>query len=257
MRLLVSVRSRDEASAALAGGADVIDAKDPASGALGAVSPHVLREICECVGGTRLVTAALGDADAIAVRNPPDSDERALETMTRVFVEAGATLVKIAFPWTSPSASLRALLRAAVRGARAGAADGAARDCGVVAVAYAEAETMMITEIAKNAADAGAVGVLLDTANKSGPGLRGLVSDTALTAWVAAAHDRGLLAAVAGKLTADDLPFVRDAGADIAGVRSAACTGGRRGVVDAERVGLLRRACRSDSAPAGRRRVRL
>ena len=93
------------------------------------------------------------------------------------------------------------------------------------------------------AAGEGAIGVLLDTANKSGPGLRGLVSHAALTAWIAAAHDRGLLAAVAGKLTADDLLYVRDAGADIAGVRGAACVGDRSGVVTAERVGLLRRAC--------------
>ena len=45
MRLLVSVASATEASAALAGGADVIDAKNPLAGALGAVSVGVLREI--------------------------------------------------------------------------------------------------------------------------------------------------------------------------------------------------------------------
>jgi uncharacterized protein (UPF0264 family) len=264
MRLLVSVRSAAEAAAALAGGADVIDAKDPASGALGAVSPHVLREICECVSGTRLVTAALGDADAIAVGNLPDSDERALETMTRVFVEAGAALVKVGFPSTSGPAAARRLLRAAVHAVRAAAGTtGVWHDSGVVAVAYADDcrgrrdRRDYFLELSDVAADAGAVGVLLDTANKSGPGLRGLVSETALTAWVAAAHDRGLLAAVAGKLTADDLPFVRDAGADIAGVRSAACTGGRRGAVNAERVRLLGRAYLSEQAPAGDRPVTL
>jgi uncharacterized protein (UPF0264 family) len=122
-------------------------------------------------------------------------------------------------------------------------------------VAYADSDTTMSLALLDMASEAGAIGVLLDTANKAGPGLRGLVPDAAVTAWVAAAHDRGLLAAVAGKLTADDLPFVRDAGADIAGVRSAACTGGRNGVVHAERVRLLRRACRSETAPAGHRRI--
>ena len=48
---------------------------------------------------------------------------------------------------------------------------------------------------------------------------------------------------LAGKLAAPELPFVRDAGADIAGVRGAACDGGRTGHVTAARVRLLRHAC--------------
>ena len=36
MQLLVSVSDGDEAAAALAGGADIIDAKDPVAGPLGA-----------------------------------------------------------------------------------------------------------------------------------------------------------------------------------------------------------------------------
>ena len=66
------------------------------------------------------------------------------------------------------------------------------------------------------------------------------IEPRALAAWVADAHDAGLLVALAGKLTADDLTFVRDAGADIAGVRGAACDGGRTGRVTADKVRLLR-----------------
>src|SRR5205823_2135975 len=62
MRLLVSVRGPVEACAALAGGADVIDAKDPACGALGAVSAERLAAIRRTVGAARPVSAALGDA---------------------------------------------------------------------------------------------------------------------------------------------------------------------------------------------------
>ena len=51
MRLLVSVRSEEEARAALAGGAEIIDAKEPSRGALGAVEIGVLREIVR--GGER------------------------------------------------------------------------------------------------------------------------------------------------------------------------------------------------------------
>jgi uncharacterized protein (UPF0264 family) len=44
-------------------------------------------------------------------------------------------------------------------------------------------------------------------------------------------------------LQADDLGFVRDAGADIAGVRGAACEGGRTGRVTADKVRALRMLC--------------
>ena len=93
------------------------------------------------------------------------------------------------------------------------------------------------------AARAGAAGVLLDTFDKRRGGLRDLVAPHALGAWVATAHDAGLFVALAGKLTASDLPFVRDAGADIAGVRGAACDGGRDGHVTTARVRALRSKC--------------
>ena len=62
MQLLVSVASAAEAGTALTGGADIIDAKNPLGGALGAVSVEVLRDIHAAVAGARPVTAALGDA---------------------------------------------------------------------------------------------------------------------------------------------------------------------------------------------------
>ena len=50
MQLLVSVAARSEARAARLGGADVIDAKDPRDGALGAVRPELLGALREAVG---------------------------------------------------------------------------------------------------------------------------------------------------------------------------------------------------------------
>src|SRR2546423_15048726 len=61
MRLLVSVRGSVEARAALAGGADVIDAKDPARGALGPVQRDRLAAIRRAGGAARPVSAPLGD----------------------------------------------------------------------------------------------------------------------------------------------------------------------------------------------------
>ena len=92
---------------------------------------------------------------------------------------------------------------------------------------------------------------LLDTAVKDGRGLLEWLSPDALTALVAEAHAAGLEMALAGALRAEDLPVVLDTGADIAGVRSAACGGGRRsGPLDPERVRALRAACAYAAAGA-------
>jgi uncharacterized protein (UPF0264 family) len=101
------------------------------------------------------------------------------------------------------------------------------------------------------AARAGVTGLLLDTVNKRGPGLRGLMAPRPLAAWVAEAHEAGLLVALAGRLTGDDLAFVRDAGADIAGVRGAACEGGRAGRIVAHKVRVLRDTWGHEALPVG------
>ena len=222
MQLLVSVATPADACAAVEGGADIIDAKDPSSGALGAVTLERLREIFEAVAGRRPLTAALGEAE----------DEAALERDACAYAEAGATLVKIGLLGTTDMARGESLVAAAVRGVSGTAT-------GVVAVAYADAQAMAAPSplsVIQVAARAGAHGVLIDTANKAGPGLLGVMSLEQLARWVAAGRTAGLQVAVAGKLTAADLAGVVDAGADIAGVRSAACAGGRDGRVSAELV---------------------
>ena len=238
MRLLVSVVNQHEADAALAGGADIIDAKNPALGPLGAVSIPVLLDIRRVTPTAHLVTAALGDAE----------DEGAIEEMARAYAGTNTGLIKVGLAGTSSIERAVSLLGAAVRGAAAGSAD----RCGVVAVAYADAHvvaSLYPRALTDAAARAGARGVLLDTADKHGPGLRDLVSQEELSEWTGGAHRAGLLVAVAGRLQADDLPFARDAGADIAGVRGAACEGGRTGRVTADRVRALRLLCGATADP--------
>jgi uncharacterized protein (UPF0264 family) len=220
VHLLVSVASAAEATEAIAGEADIIDAKDPGAGALGAVALDVLQGIRAAVAGTRLLSAAIGDA----------GDEEDTRQRAAAYAAAGAALVKLGFAFTAGESSVEAVLAAAV--------DGAAPS-GVVAVAYADRLTIDAGVLIDIAARTNVHGVLLDTADKSGPGLRALIAPAALAEWIAHAHRRGLIAAVAGQLTAPDLSFVRDAGADIAGVRGAACDGGRQGRVSRKRVRSL------------------
>lgn len=224
VQLLVSVSDEEDAAAAEAGGADVIDAKDPTRGALGPVTADAFVRICRTVNAP--ISAALGDA----------ANEDDLEQDARAFHGAGATFVKVGFAGTTSAARMRSLLSAAHRGA----------PNAVVAVAYADAVhagSAPPDAIFEAAIEAGATGVLLDTADKSGPGLRALMPARALERWVATARGAGIRVALAGQLTKDDLTFVRDLGADIAGVRGAACVGGRTGRVCPQLVRALRATC--------------
>jgi (5-formylfuran-3-yl)methyl phosphate synthase len=100
-------------------------------------------------------------------------------------------------------------------------------------------------ELLPRVARSAGVGIcLLDTAVKDGRGLLEWLSPEALASLVAEAHAAGLQVALAGALRAEELPVVRATAADIAGVRSAACGGGRRsGPLDAARVRALAAAC--------------
>jgi uncharacterized protein (UPF0264 family) len=228
MQLLVSVCDVQEATAALVGGAHVIDAKDPSRGPLGAVAPDVFDAIVVRVGGTRPVSAALGDA----------ADEAALERAARQFADRGATFVKIGFAGIADGARAVSLLAAAVRGATTSSG------CGVVAVAYADFDRVGAPSpevVTRVAADAGATGVLLDTADKSGPGSLDLLSIDGLSAWATSARRAGLTVALAGRLSGVDIDRRCRSGIDIdvVGVRGAACDGGRQGRVSSAKVRAL------------------
>lgn len=228
MRLLVSVCDAREATAALDGGADLVDAKNPRVGALGAVSLATLAAIRRTVGGARPVTAAIGDA----------ADDVAVERDAAAFTAAGAALIKIGFADVTSRERLASLIAAAARGASPDR---------VIAVAYADyARTggPPPADVIAAAARAKLAGVLIDTADKRGPGLTSLMPPAVIAETVAAARAAGLLCALAGKLTADDVGDLRGVGADIVGVRGAACDGGRLGAITAARVRALRQRCR-------------
>ncbi len=227
MQLLVSVSDVAEARAAVDGGADIIDAKNPSMGALGAVRPEMLSEIRRTVDSSRLVTAALGDA----------GPANAVEELARELVVRGARLVKVGFAGVADAGRVEEIIERL-----ADACASVDQASGVVAVAYAEPQACGCIDahgLLPIAARSGASGVLVDTADKHGAGLLDLWSVVTLESWVSEAHAHGLMAAVAGKLRLDDLRAVADAGADVAGVRGAACVGGRAGPVSSDRVRAL------------------
>jgi (5-formylfuran-3-yl)methyl phosphate synthase len=239
MKLLVSVVDAGEARAAAAAGADIIDVKNPAEGSLGAPAPAVIAAIRAAVPAALPVSAAIGD-----MPNLPGT--AALAALGAA--HSGAAFVKVGLWGASTESDAVALLRT-VRDA--------APEAVVVAGAYADARRVphapLAPELLPRVARAASVDVcLLDTAVKDGRGLLDWLAPDALTALVDEAHELGMEVALAGALRAEDLPVVQATGADIAGVRSAACGDGRRsGPLEAARVRALRAACAS-TPPASR-----
>ncbi|MEO5734630.1 MAG: (5-formylfuran-3-yl)methyl phosphate synthase, partial [Rubrivivax sp.] len=96
MRLLISVRSVDEALLAARGGAGLIDLKEPRNGALGALSPALQLAICEALkaeGCTLPVSATIGDlplSDLPAVREQVVAVAASGVDYVKVGIEAGA-----------------------------------------------------------------------------------------------------------------------------------------------------------------------
>ena len=232
MRLLLSVTDAHEARVAVEAGVDIVDVKNPAEGSLGAPGPGVIERVREVVPRERPVSAAIGD-----LPNLPGTAALAALGAAR----SGASYVKVGLWGTSTTDEAAAVLSAMRE-----ALDGEAV---VIAGAYADAErvpggALPPEAVVAAARRAGAEGCLLDTAVKDGRGLFEWLTPEALAALVAEGHAAGLEMALAGALRAEDLSAVRATGADIAGVRSAACRDGRRTApLDAERIGRLRAEC--------------
>jgi dihydroneopterin aldolase len=216
-RFLVSVRSAEEAQVALDGGADIVDAKEPASGALGAVAPEAIEAILQAVGGRRPVSATIGDCDL------DDAAPRVIAA-----ARTGVDYVKVGL-FDAPSASaLKALERCASDGVR------------LIAVLFADRapDWSVMTALA----GAGFAGVMLDTADKARGALRNHLGERDLAQFLARARMHGMMAGLAGSLQAGDVPALLPLRPDIVGFRGALCASRlRTQTLELERVRAMRR----------------
>jgi uncharacterized protein (UPF0264 family) len=228
VQLLVSVRDADEAAAALAGGAGIVDAKDPEAGALGAVGRDSLAAIRRTVPPGVPLSAARGDVTT--------RDEVA---RTLAEIDVPLAFVKVGFRGMDDRATVEALLIRAVRMAEA-----LPGSPGVIAVGYADwrrAGGPCPEDLPPLIHRAGARGLLVDTAIKQAGSLPDFLSPDVLLALGRALKLHGLRYALGGSLGRGDVALARAAGADILGVRGAVCVGGRNGRVDSalvQRMGL-------------------
>lgn len=204
-RLLASVTDGVEAEAAIAGGADIIDLKDPGRGALGALPPEVIRRIVQQIAGRRPVSATIGDLPSVP---GPITDA------IRVTAATGVDYVKVGFFTTENLADCL------------GAIAPLTRDQSVVAVLFADRSPPL--DDLPGFAAAGFAGVMLDTADKSSGGLTTHASLGDLRAFVDQARALGLLCGLAGALRIDDIPALLGLAPDYLGFRGALCRGAHR-----------------------------
>ena len=221
MRLLVSVRSVEEAHAAVRGGADIVDAKEPSAGALAPVPVPVLAAIAQATPPHVPLSAALGD-----IATPRE----VVAAIASLPIAARRGEVYVKFAPTDDRSRAPEIVRAAVTAAGRHPARPS-----IVVAAYVDRfhdRWSDLTELARASADAGARGVLLDTAVKDGWTLFDWCSAETLAEFTGLAHARGLLVALAGSVSATELPVLAATGADIVGVRGAVCSNGRAGQLD-------------------------
>ena len=217
MKLLISPLNEKEASEAIAGGADIIDVKNPQEGALGANFPWVIKRIREITPKNIKVSCTLGE-----VPNLPGS----ISLAALGAASLGVDYIKVGLYGFKTAKEAVFLLQNVNKAAKE-----YNPKIKVAAAGYADAERigaidpMLIPEIASTAQVDLA---MIDTAVKDGKNLFNFLSAKQLEKFIGSAHKLGLEAALAGSLRKQDLPVVYGLGADVAGLRGAACTNSDR-----------------------------
>jgi uncharacterized protein (UPF0264 family) len=226
--MLASVRTLDEALFAVAGGADIVDLKEPGRGALGALDQATARGIVAAIGGRAPVSATIGDLPSMA----PDE----MLTAARQTAATGVDFVKAGFfPAPTQTACAQALAPLA-------------RRTPIVAVLFADLglDLALIDTLAQ----CGFAGAMLDTAQKNSGPLRRHLDVATLSEFVRCARDHGLFAGLAGSLREEDVPALLALDPDYLGFRGALCAAGQRsGALDAGAFARIRAAIPRRPAP--------
>lgn len=206
VRLLASVTNVSEARLALSEGADIIDAKNPLEGALGALPAAIVTDICRTMNGAAPVSATIGDLAC--------EPEIVGEAVLRM-AATGVDVVKIGLFDSGHCHETITHLGTLDVGR-----------CDLVGVLLADQSPDF--SLIPTMANAGFAGVLLDTADKNAGALPEIMSELSLRMFVALAHDFGLFAGLAGSLRLAHIAPLLTLGADVLGFRGALCAQNNR-----------------------------
>jgi uncharacterized protein (UPF0264 family) len=219
-KLLISVRSAEEAQIALEEGADLIDVKEPSRGSLGAADIATIAEIVERVAGRVPLSAALGEL-LDAARLPG-----ALAGQLR-YAKFGLAGCAMQPGWVRRWEQ---------------AIDALERRTMPAAVAYVDWKTALAPDpwdVLTHAIRLGCGAILLDTCDKSLGSLRDHVVLSELGRLIDAAQQGGLKCALAGSLGWDEINGLLPLAPDYVAVRGCVCVGDRTSRLDRQRVRRL------------------
>ncbi len=204
--LLASVRDYSEAQTVLELSVDVLDLKDPADGALGALDISVIRQIVALVAKRAKVSATAG--------NLPTHPEPAVEKI-RALMTTGVDFVKIGFFSPVYLESYPGALRQL------------ASQIPLVGVLFAD-RLVDFEGPCTILKQAGFAGVMLDTADKGAGGIRSLLTRKQQVSFIKQAHDLSLFCGVAGSLKQEDVKPLAALEPDYLGFRTALCANNLR-----------------------------
>jgi (5-formylfuran-3-yl)methyl phosphate synthase len=199
---LASVQSLEEAQTLLPVLPDILDMKNPAEGALGALKVEIVSQIVALIGDRCLTSATIGDL--------PMQAEPIKAAMIEM-ASAGVDYVKIGlFPDDNLTNCILSLAETVKK-----------LKAPVIAVIFVDnAPEIDCLPLLKAS---GFRGVMLDTAIKNGQHLLEHWNLLKLADFVKEAHQQTMLCGLAGALRYEDVPVLRRLGADYLGFRSAIC----------------------------------
>jgi uncharacterized protein (UPF0264 family) len=221
-RLLVSVRDVAEADAALVGGADLIDLKEPSLGSLAAVSSTVAAAVAERIGSRCPLSMALGE-----LCDSPDA--RPIVPSRVTFAKLGLTGAASLTDWRGGWRREFSTLPDKV---------------GRVAVIYADwqsCDAPAPDDVLELADEERCAAVLLDTFGKTAGDVFSYFADGELRQLAARVHAIGAQFVLAGSLRMETIGRAAEISPDYVAVRGAACQGPRTGAIDAARVRQLKK----------------
>jgi uncharacterized protein (UPF0264 family) len=218
--LLVSVRAVDELEAALSGGADLIDVKEPSKGALAPAEAEVVAAVIAKVKGKVPVSAALGEWSPNAITDAHWHLELKLN-----FVKWGLAGYSSRPGWGEDLLDTRRELPVGME---------------MVAVAYADwerAKSIPPAELVRFAKRFRFKAFLLDTWGKDGKTLLDFATPGEIGDLVDSLKRVEMTVAIGGSLRPEHVKQLKGVNPDYFAVRSSACAAGKRdGVIDAARV---------------------
>ena len=225
MRLLVSPINTEEAEAAMAGGADILDVKNPKEGSLGANFPWVIRSVAEVSSGRVPISATIGDFDY-------KPGTASLAALGAAF--SGADYIKVGLLKIENQEQAGDMLGNIARSVKEFGAEKK-----LVAAAYSDHSrvgSISPMDLPEVAAECGADVVMVDTAVKDGKSTFEFMTESQIADFIDLGHDFGLEVAIAGTIKFEDLDLLKRVAPEIVGVRGAVCGGDRSGQVKEELV---------------------